>query len=322
MEARRTPRAKRLAGAGLAGIAALVCAVAIAQAATPAHSSSPGQPPPAETLAANRAAAYTDANQLLQRVVLPAGATQSSTEPAGDHGMLGKSAVLPLGLKAADDHAWWTVPGTLADAATFEQSHSPAGGKSSGSGSEGGGKPARTIEDFVTFNWPPVGRTLGTRELVVSMVQLPADVTGVRVDAIVQWIVPRPVAEAIPTQARVLDVTVGVPHQQPAVSLTVTGRRKVQDVAALIDGLEIAQPTGPIPCPAILSGTPEVTFVFRATRTGPVLARATALANLQATGPCFAMTLSIRGHDEDPLSDAPDAIRGAQHLLDVRLARG
>jgi hypothetical protein len=156
----------------------------------------------------------------------------------------------------------------------------------------------------------------------VSMAQLPGDVVGVRADAIVQWIVPRPLAEAIPVQARVLDVTVGVPHQQPSVSLTVTSRRKVQDVAALINGLQIAQPTGPIPCPEFSPTTPLVTFVFRARRTGPVLARATALADLAASGPCFAMTLSIRGHNEDPLSDAPVAIRGAQRLLGVRLARG
>lgn len=326
MGARRTPRAKRLAGAALVGIAALACAVAIAQAAAPSHSPSPGhtpnQPPPAQTQAANRAAAYADATQLLQRVVLPAGAAQSGTEPTGDSGMLGKPAVLPLGLKIADEHAWWTVPGRLADVAAFVQAHVPAGGKSSGSGSEGGGKPQHVTEEFVSFAWGSVGRVLGVREMVVSMVSLPGDVVGVRVDAIVQWIVPRPVAEAIATQARVLDVTVALPHQQPSVSLTVTSRRKVQDVAALINGLQIAQPTGPIPCPAILSGTPEVTFVFRATRTGSVLARASALADLAASGPCFAMTLSIRGHNEDPLSDAPEAIRGAQRLLGVRLARG
>ena len=43
-----------------------------------------------------------------------------------------------------------------------------------------------------TFELPSAGRSEGARRLVVAMVTLPRDQTGVRVDAQVQWLMPRP----------------------------------------------------------------------------------------------------------------------------------
>lgn len=303
-----------LVGAG--GPAAAVIAIAILMSAT----AQAGSDQPVHSARANRRAAVTDATGLLTRLTLPAGAAPLTAEPAGDHGTLARPAIT-LGPKdLVDRHAWWRVPGSPASVEAFIRRHLPHGATWAGGGSSsGGGAPSL---QFATLGWRPIRQVAGDRDLVVGLVALPGGSTGVRVDAEVQWLVPRPAGERIPSGARVLGVTVAAPGAAPLLTRTVTARRRVNAVAAAIDRLPIVQPYGPLPCPMMPAREPEVTFTFRATTTGPVLARASEPDDPSADGgPCFGMALSIRGRSEPALDDGGTVILTAQRLLGVTLER-
>jgi hypothetical protein len=267
----------------------------------------------------NRRAAARDAARLLTRVVLPPGATPSAREPAGDGGLLARPGDRPAEVKLLDRHSWWRVPGPLATVSAFVKANAPAGASLLGSGISGGtSEPAGGSEDF---GWPPIGHMLGTRMLVIGLVALSRDETGLRVDAEVQWIVPRPVAEQIPRQVRVMNVTVGRPGAEPSTSIMVINRSKVNRIVTMIDDLQIVQPEA-INCPAEPAAPPGVTFTFTATVGGPVLALAAEPAGaVEPTTPCDPMTLTIQGRPQIPLLGGAAVVAEAQRLLGVKLSR-
>jgi len=80
-----------------------------------------------ESAAANLTAARADAAVLLGEVSLPAGATPSASEPAGDDGRLASSDTGPATPNLVDDHAWWVLPGAPAQALTYIRAHPTAG---------------------------------------------------------------------------------------------------------------------------------------------------------------------------------------------------
>ena len=265
---------------------------------------------------ANKQAAGRDAARLLRRVVLPPGAMRSAGEPAGDgHGLAG-SGSFPAATRHVDRHGWWTTTQPMSVVNAFLHSHLPVGARIDSYG--GGGLPPYL---YVAYGFPPVGRVLGIRWLVVAMVGLSSGGTALRADAKVQWIVPRPRAERIPGSVRVLDVTVGPPHGQPSTRAGVVNRAKVARVASWINGLPTAQP-GAWSCPSWSVDAPVVTFTFRRALGGPAVAQATELAAAtEPTTPCDAMTLTIAGRRWTPLLGGAAVVRDAQRLLGVRLVR-
>jgi hypothetical protein len=265
---------------------------------------------------ANRQAAGRDAARLLTRVVLPASATLSPVNPAGGDRPLSQPGEAPAGVKLIDRHARWTVAEPISAVDAFLRAHVPAGARLNGSGA--GGRPASAS---VTFAFPPLGRVLGIRWLVVSMVSLSSDTTALRADAEVQWIQPRPTTERIPRSVRVLEVSVGAPGSAPSTRAIVVSRARVWQIAADINGLEITQ-AGVWSCPSWSPDAPVVTFTFRRAPDGPVVARATELAAAtEPTTPCDPMTLTIEGRRWHPLLGGAAVVRTAQRLLGVRLAR-
>jgi hypothetical protein len=265
---------------------------------------------------ANRQAAGRDAARMLARVVLPAGATRSPVNPSGGAHSLSQPGEAPAAVKLVDRHAWSTVAEPISAVDAFLRAHVPAGARLNGYGS--GGRPASAS---VTFAFPPVGRVLGIRWLVVSMVSLSSDTTALRVDAEVQWIQPRPTVERIPRSVRVLDVSVGPPGVAPSTRAIVVNRARVWRIAADINGLEITQ-TGVWNCPSWSPDAPVVTFMFRRALDGPVVARASELAAAtEPTTPCDPMTLTIAGRRWHPLLGGAAVVRTAQRLLGVRLTR-
>lgn len=73
-----------------------------------------------ESAAANQAAAHANAVALLGEVSLPAGATESSSEPAGDEGLLAHAGAGGLATpNVVEAHAWWTVPGSRAEVMAY-----------------------------------------------------------------------------------------------------------------------------------------------------------------------------------------------------------
>ncbi len=75
-------------------------------------------------------------------------------------------------------------------------------------------------------------------------------------------------------------------------------------------------------CPMYTASKPTDTFVFRAKRGGPVLAKVTELANMPTTVvPCEDTSLTIRGRHEPDLAEGGVLLRKAGALLGVKLAR-
>ena len=266
---------------------------------------------------AHRQAAQRDAIRLLARAVLPPGVSATAGEPAGDGHVLSSPGSFAALTKHVDRHRWWTTADPLFAVNKFLHTHVPAHARLTAWG-YGGLPPSASV----SYAFPPVGHVLGTRWLVVSIVALAGGGTGLRADADVQWIVPRPGAERIPRSVRVLDVAVGPPHAAPSTRVIVVNRAKVARLASWINGLEITQP-GALNCPASTGDAPVVTFTFRRELGGAVIARASELASaVEPTTACDPMTLTIEGHPWPPLLGGAAVVHAAQRLLGVRLARG
>jgi hypothetical protein len=264
---------------------------------------------------ANRRAAGRDAARLLAGVVLPAGATPSPVNPTGGAHWLSQPGDAPAGVKLIDRHAWWTVPAAESEVGAFVQRHPPRGSRLQTTQSSGG------QTDLLAFALPPVAHVLGLRNVVVTFVALSRGRTAVRVDAEVQWSVPRPSAERIPRSVRVLEVSVGPPGSAPSTRVIVVNRARVWRIASDINALEITQP-GVWNCPSWSPDAPVVTFTFRHDLDGAVVARASELAAAtEPTTPCDPMTLTIEGRRWHPLLGGAAVVRTAQRLLGVRLAR-
>jgi hypothetical protein len=274
----------------------------------------------ATSLSANHTAAQRDAAALLGRVILPSGAMPVPNEPAGDDGALGRPPLSEIGLKSVDRDRWWTIAEPVSTVYGFVRSHVPPPAKLSTWGGPPGsvGAPAAS---FVADAFPPGPGYLPLRELMVEVVALPGGDTGVRADALVQWIIPRPRGERIPTRAGVLKVTVARPGAAALVTRTVTNRRGVRRIAALIDRLQTVQPEV-INCPSLPTNAPVVTFTFRAATGGPVLADASEPAGAtEPTTPCDPMTIVIDGRRWPSLVGGASVVHAAQQMLRIKLQR-
>ena len=242
-----------------------------------------------------------------------------AAEPAGDGGALGGSASSSAGMKIVDRHRWWTVPEPASTVYWFVRKHAPFRAKlSTWSGAPGSaGAPAAS---FVAYAFPPGVGYLPMRELAVAVVALPGGDTGVRADAEVQWIIPRPQGERIPSDARVLEVTVARPGVAPFVTQTVTELGRVRRIAAMINSLQTVQPEA-INCPSFPADAAVVTFAFRAALGGPVLAHASEPAYaVEPTTPCDPMTIVVDGRRWTPLLGGAAVVHAAQRMLGIKLA--
>jgi hypothetical protein len=276
------------------------------------------KPPPAVAPARSRRA-RADAATLLGRVRLPVGAELLSGEPAGDGDALSRPVNGPAVTSTlVDKNTWSRVPGSAASALDYLKGHAPRGGRLTQSGSQGPGH-GQVVSGFVRFSWPPVARLLINRQLLVQAVNLTGGGTGVRVDAQVQWIIPRPVRERIPHGVHEVDVTRAAPGEAPSLWVKVVSPHVIRALFGMVDALGIVQP-GAYSCPALLAGTPVVTFTFRASDGGTVLARASELASArEPTTNCDPMTFSIRGRSQTPLLGGAAVVHEAGRLLGVHL---
>jgi hypothetical protein len=304
----------------LAGAAA----VSVASPARHAHASpraAVSATSPAQVLRANRRAASGAADQLLGDVVLPAGATEVPSEPAGDDHQLDRANTLTFFAAAVDRHRFWTTDASPRAVVASIEAHVPAGAKWSGSGY------SRTTM-FVAYSLPAVDvPVLGPRTLSVNAVELADGSTGVRVDANVRYSAPRLPAQRVPTRARALVITMtrspfGQSSPPPPLKspLTITTRSEVRRIAAIVDGLPFVALNGvAISCPAILPAA-IVTFAFRSAPDGPVLATVTEASDTPTGAePCFTTELTIRGHRELGLLEGGRLLRRAGAILGVKL---
>ena len=248
---------------------------------------------------ANEAAAQTDAVWLLTQLVLPSGATRSPGEPASDEGRLAHPGTGPAATpNVVDDPAWWTMPGARGEVLTYIRAHPPAGATIAMSGSSV--TRGTTTSESIAFAWPPIPRTLSMRWLVITVVQLPSGQTGLRADAQVLWITPRPASETIPAGARLLRVSVHstiAANQPDQRALRFTSAHKIAEVTALLNSLPAAQP-GIRNCPADFGITVRVAF-YPTPRTKP-----SALADIDPQG-CGGVNLTLNGIPQPVLASEP-----------------
>lgn len=269
------------------------------------------------TAAINRQAAARDAGELLARLRLPFGAVLVSHEPVGDAGVLALPALGQGTSDVVDHHVWWRLSKTPADVLAFVKAHRPSGSKKVTSGSGGGLR--QPSSEFVGFGWPPVAGVLGTRWLLVEVVRLSDGSTGVRADAQVMWIIPRPVGEKVPVGVHEIDITRGTRGHPPSLSLHVTSRATVREIVAMIDQLPTVQPEA-ISCPAFPVDGPVVTFRFRPARGAPALATASEPSWVtEPTTPCDPLSITIRGRPQTPLLRGAAFLRHTERLLRVKL---
>jgi hypothetical protein len=289
------------------GIAVAIAAWVALSAASPIH-----------TGHTNRSHAIAVADQMLDLVVLPAGATRISAAPKIAGNFLDGPFMRYLIVSQVDRSRFWTVPAPPnAVMASFE-AHLPKGAKAAEATSGGS-------EFQAAYSLPTVQpRTLGARQLVLAAVARSSGGTIVRADAEIRYVAPRPYNERIPAAAHVLDITVGSNLSRPLLSLTVTKTAEVSRIARIANGLPFAgnQEGLAYSCPSVGPGSPVDSFIFRSSRAGPVLASVTELASeLSVDDPCSRTLLTIRGHHEPGLQDGGILIRQAGALLHDKLSR-
>jgi hypothetical protein len=301
-------------------LVALICAVAIgagavsaaggdsARAASPSRTASVAQ-----SSAADESAARSAAASLLMELPLPADATQSAAEPSGDESVLAHSGSFPATPNLVDDHAWWVLPGAPAEVLAYVNAHPPTGSRvsSTGWGNEGA---HLTHVESETIEWPAIVDVLSTRQLVVEVVRLSNGSTGLRADAEVVWVTPRPASETIPPGSRILRISVhgSLPGEQPTQRpLRVTSTKKIEEIVALLDALSAAQP-GARSCPADFGI--DVRLAFYASRGAPSLA----VAGIDPQG-CGGVQLRIAGKRQPGLASGGSLIQQIDHVLGVKL---
>jgi hypothetical protein len=265
------------------------------------------------TAAENEAAAQSDAASLLTELALPAGASLSSVEPAGDDSLLAHPGVGPPATpNVVDDHAWWIVPGTPAEVLAYIRAHLPAG--TTPAVTDGGlSGPNVPDNESEAFAWPPIAGVLATRWLVVEVVRLPNGSTGLRADAQVVWVTPRPASETIPPGSHLLRISVHGsltgerPKQHP---FSVTSAKKIDAIVALLNALPASQP-GTRSCPADFGIRVRLAF-YRRRGIEPL-----AVAAIDPQG-CGGVALTIGGAAQPGL-ESGRSLGQVEHVLGVKL---
>jgi hypothetical protein len=127
------------------------------------------------------------------------------------------------------------------------------------------------------------------------------------------------VSERIPRGVHEIDVMRGVPGDAPSLQVKVVAPNEIRALVAMVDALGIVQP-GAYSCPSQQGDAPIVTFTFRASDQGTVLASASEPASArEPTTSCNPMTFSIRGHPQTPLLGGAAVVAKAGRLLGVHL---
>jgi hypothetical protein len=247
---------------------------------------------------------------LLSRVPLPSGVRRSAGEPAGDGGHLGQPAdtvrsPLPHGVLTADtevdDYAFWTTDASAQSVIAFVTKFAPAHATP-----VYGGETWATVE---VLEWPSVTNVLGVRQLAISAMQLADGKTGIRVDAQVTWIKPRPAAERIPAGATKLLVSLPPKAagdwrnaQGFGRFVLVTSLPRIRRATALLNALPLADDLagGAPPLTSLDYCMPTLQLTFTDGDHMPPVAVATIIQD-----GCSGVQLTINGHTQPALGIPP-----------------
>jgi len=267
----------------------------------------------------SEAAAQIDVASLLAELSLPPGSSESASEPAEDDSLLSDPFESPATPNLVDEHAWWLVPTTPAEALAYVCAHLPAGTTRSSSGGRltGPNVPENESDGFSVPGSPG--------NLAIRVVRLPNGSTALRADAQVVWITPRPASDALPAGAQLLRIAVHSPSARhlgnfaPEALLErlpskVTSAAQIQEIVALLNGLEVAQP-GVRSCPADRGGDVLLSF-YASANAAPV-----ALADINLGG-CGGVSVMIGGLRQLPLEGGSELIGPIAKILGVKASVG
>jgi hypothetical protein len=296
----RSPARKRLGAVLMAAsvvLAVTACATGERSSATPAQTSSS---PASSSAAAARVSATgetlkqraaQDAAAILSSFAVPPGGHRLAGPPSLPGGLL-KSPITFLGSTwEVSLTAFWEAPGSPQALLTWEQAHLR---DRFTLGDADFGPPAWDRD----FQLAPEG-VLITREMVVEVASAGGGQTGIRVDAWVAWLPPRPASSLIPPAARTVTIAElynGSPTagHLPA-PVAITDLATVRKLAAVIDDLPLSTLPADIPCPFSLHRFLSLTF--RARPGGPAIAIA------QTDQQCDGVALTVRGGQQSPLQN-------------------
>ncbi|MGA2471328.1 MAG: hypothetical protein ABSG64_11630 [Solirubrobacteraceae bacterium] len=250
-------------------------------------------PSPTPALQRNEQAAQAEARSLVTNLKLPSGAVRSAVEPSGDNGTLSNATVtvqIPDGTSAS---GWWIVPSSQQSVVAFLNAN-PPGTPSMHSDNNG--------VDVVGFTLPPVNGVLESQLIIVDVAPLAGGDTGVRADAQVSWVVPRPATERVPTATRLIRLrtvneSTGDQPSRWRAPTSIAAPLKIAAVVALMNRLPLDQQGmcfGGSPVRAVA----RLTFYGR--NGGPPLA----VAKVYPVGCGGGVAMTIDGHAQPALSDS------------------
>jgi hypothetical protein len=169
------------------------------------------------------------------------------------------SASSRRGRSSGDRSRFYWLPQSLNAASSFLQAHVPAGDTVSGTGSGASGQGG--TDSFLSVSYslarPPAGIDPSTT-LLATLAAGPRGGTVARADAEVVWYPPRTAAEYLdPAAYRSVTITATLVNEQGnARTVTKTfGRRVIDRLARVLNGLRTLSPPGPISCPAMTGST-------------------------------------------------------------------
>jgi hypothetical protein len=255
---------------------------------------------------------------MLAELPQPLGSRESSIDPSEAGSLLAGPGYGPAATpNAVDQHAWWLVPVTPAEALAYICAHLPPGTTQPmlvGGGLKGPNLPENRVSGF---RWPGSPGTL-----VVWAVRLANGSTALRVDAEVVWITPRAASERVPAGIRLLTISVhepggasiGAKSKYPTVlgrlPSRVTSTARNEKVVALLNELRVYQP-GVRHCPLRRGGTVQLGF-YASPNVPPV-----AVAGINTEG-CGGVSLTIDGMAEPELEGGWFLVEEIGRALGIR----
>ncbi len=206
--------------------------------------------------AAPRKRAVADASALLRAFAVPPGARRLRQAPEAL-----KVPITTLGSTSqVDDVSFWRAPGRPQAVLAWEEAHLS---RRFTLGDADFGPPSWDR----MFSLPPVPGVLSVRELVVEVTGAGNGQTAIRVDARVSWQPARPVAERVPSVARVVTITLlpglGPVRSRPPAPVTIANLAVVRRLAALVDDLQLSVIPPDAPCPLQTGSVIRLAFLAR-----------------------------------------------------------
>jgi hypothetical protein len=238
------------------------------------------------TRPAGQVAAEALARQLLDRAVLPPGASVSTAPPPSVLSLLPPH---PGARTLVDLHGLWTVPMSAHEAASFAQAHVTPGlrnfGVGLGSFSIRGVTALEVEEELISTT----DDTIDSAELFYSASATGPATSALRVDAFVVW---GPHHPHIPTRDKVVTVTGTL--QYPSGKSTTAVVTDARTVAQLVTAFEKARIVldSVLSCPLVELRPSLVTMSFATSRS----AQPDVVAKVEDTG-CRIADVRIDGHD-------------------------